>query len=210
MATSTFVVGLAASVVAIGVGFAAMSSYLHYENMEEHQMKEGYILECNVSHRRLLPANATHGFTYRTLWLLVLLALCALYYLTQHAPALLSLPYSLKDMGLGFAPSSSCAGRVAQAKAAAESEMYAGQGAYADVREIDALLHFLTAHHERRLEEDGGGSIRVEGLGSVVVDPEEPVDLRVYEPEGKDEWETYGKEIAEQFPLVVFSKTTCP
>ena len=71
MATSTFVVGLAASVVAIGVGFAAMSSYLHYENMEEHQMKEGYILECNVSHRRLLPANATHGFTYRTLWLLV-------------------------------------------------------------------------------------------------------------------------------------------
>ena len=87
--------------------------------------------------------------------------------------------------------------------------MHAGEGAYADVRELDALLHFLTAHPERRLDEDGG-SMRVDGLGSVVVDPERPVDLRVYAPDAKYDWDAHVRRVREQFPLVVFSKTYCP
>ena len=90
-----------------------------------------------------------------------------------------------------------------------EKPAYAGEGAYAGVRELDALLHFLTAHPERRLDEDGG-SIRVEGLGSVAVDAGSPVDLRVYAPDGKYEWEEHTKRLREHYPLVVFSKTFCP
>ena len=134
----------------------------------------------------------------RILWTLSLLAVASIYYLTQHgAPALLSLAPSLKDMGLGFTPGSSRAGRVAQAKATA------------DVQEIDALVHFLTAYSERKFDEDGE-SFRVEGMGGVVVDPADPVDLRVYAPDGKHDWAEYSKQVGEQYPLVVFSKTYCP
>ena len=167
------------------------------------------------------PARPWAGTPYRRrriLWTLVLLTLAGLVYLTQYdPPSFLSLSLNLKD--LGFSPDSSHAGRVAQAKAAAgaanqnESEpgkpAYAGEGAYAGVRELDALLHFLTAHPERRLDEDGG-SIRVEGLGSVAVDAGSPVDLRVYAPDGKYEWEEHTKRVREHYPLVVFSKTFCP
>ena len=77
------------------------------------------------------------------------------------------------------------------------------------MREIDALLHFVTAHPERKFDEDGG-SIRVKGLGSVQVDPANPVDLKVYEPDGDYEWDDHLKKLKEQYPLVVFSKTYCP
>ncbi|KAI1795579.1 thioredoxin-like protein [Ganoderma leucocontextum] len=131
--------------------------------------------------------------------MLLLLTLASVYYLTQYGPpsflSSLSLPESLKDVG--FSPDSSRAGRVAQAKA------------NADVREIDALLHFITAHPERKLDEDGG-SIRVKGLGSVQVDADNPVDLQVYSPDGNYEWDEHLKRLKEQYPLVVFSKTYCP
>ncbi|OJT15282.1 Glutaredoxin-C2 [Trametes pubescens] len=142
----------------------------------------------------------------RTFLPLVLLALAgALYVWLYGAPAFLSLSPSLKDIGFGFAPpSSSRAGRVAQAK-----PQLAGEGAHADVREIDALLHFLVAHPERRLDEDTG-TIRVEGLGSVAVDGTQPVDLRVYAPDGDYDWAEHVKRVKEQYPLVVFSKTYCP
>ncbi|KAI0715217.1 hypothetical protein C8Q76DRAFT_617857, partial [Earliella scabrosa] len=133
----------------------------------------------------------------------------------QHdPPSFLSLSLDLKD--LGFSPDSSHPGRIAQAKAAANQNepdaskpAYAGEGPYAGVRELDALLHFLTAHPERRLDEDGG-SIRVEGPGSVAVDAGRPDDLRVYEPDGKYEWEEHTKRLREEFPLVGFNKTFCP
>ena len=140
----------------------------------------------------------------RILWALTLLTVGSVYYLTQYgAPSFFSLSESFKDMG--FSASSSRAGRVGQAKAA----IYAGEKEYADVREIDALVYFLTAYPERKFDEDGE-SFRVEGLGGVVVDPEHPVDLRVYAPDGKHDWAEYTKQVEEQYPLVVFSKTTCP
>ena len=131
----------------------------------------------------------------RTLWTLLLRTGAFVYYCTQYGPPSLLSSLSVKD--LGFSPDSSRAGRVAQAKATA------------DVREIDALLHFVTAHPERKFDEDGG-SIRVKGLGSVQVDPANPVDLKVYEPDGDYEWDDHLKKLKEQYPLVVFSKTYCP
>lgn len=141
----------------------------------------------------------------RTLIPLALLALTALLYVyTYGVPAVLTLSPALKDIGLGFAPGSSRAGRVAQAR-----PQLAGEGALADVRELDALLHFISAHPERRLDEDTG-TIRVEGLGSVAVDGARPVDLRVYAPDGDYAWEEHVRRVGEQLPLVVFSKTYCP
>ncbi|KAI0779498.1 thioredoxin-like protein [Fomes fomentarius] len=138
----------------------------------------------------------------RILWILVLLTLAGIFYFTQYdLPSFLSLPSSLKDMGFRFSPDSSRAGRVAQAKAEAEEEKkdvlaYAGEGAYVDVREIDALVHFITAHPDRRLE---GG-----------VDAQKPVDLQMYAPDGNYDWKEHTKRVKEQHPLVVFSKTYCP
>ena len=140
----------------------------------------------------------------RIFWTLGILTIATVFYLAQYGPpSLFSLSESFKDMG--YSSSSSRAGKVGLAKA----EMYAGQGDYADVREIDALIHFLTAYPERKFDEDGE-SLRVEGMGAVVVDADKPVDLRVYAPDGKHDWETYTKQVAEQYPLVVFSKTYCP
>lgn len=135
----------------------------------------------------------------RILWILVLLTLAGIFYCTQYdAPSFLSLPSSLADMGIRFSPDSSRAGRVAQAKAEAEKDgpAYAGEGAYGDVREIDALVHFITAHPDRQLE---GG-----------VDAQKPVDLRMYAPDGNYDWKEHTKRVKEQYPLVVFSKTYCP
>ena len=130
----------------------------------------------------------------RTLWTLFLLTGAFVYYCTQYGPPSLLSSLSFKDVG--FSPDSSRAGRVAQAKA------------QADVREIDALLHFVTAHSERKLDEDGG-SIHVKGLGTMQVDPAKPVDLRVYSPDGNYGCDDHLKTLKEQYPLVVFSKTYC-
>lgn len=73
MATSMFVAGLASAAV-VYAGFAAGRLRLpssSSDGKDEQGTKAGYVLECNVSHRRLLPADATHSFAYRTLWLLV-------------------------------------------------------------------------------------------------------------------------------------------
>ena len=132
----------------------------------------------------------------RILWTLLLLLAASVYYVSQYGtPSFLSLRESFKDVG--YTPDSSRAGRVAPAKADAE------------VHELDALLHFVIAHSERKLDEDGG-SIQVKGLGSVQVDVEKPVDLRVYSPDGDYDWEEHLKRLREQHPLIVFSKTTCP
>ena len=140
---------------------------------------------------------------------LLLVALTGLLYLWIYgAPAFLSLSPALKDAerndDLWHSAGSSPAGRVAQAK-----PQLAGQGAYADVREIDALLHFIYNQTDRRLDEDGG-TIRVEGLGSVHVDGAAPVDLRVYAANGDYNWAQHTKRIRSLYPLVVFSKTYCP
>ncbi|KAI0363360.1 glutaredoxin [Pilatotrama ljubarskyi] len=141
----------------------------------------------------------------RVLWPCFLLLLTGFLYVWLYgSPDFLSLSPALKDIGFRFSPDSSRAGRVAQAK-----PQLAGEGLYQDVREIDALLHFIIDQPERRLDEDGG-SIRVEGLGSVSVDPQAAVDLRVYAPDGYYDWAEHTRRIKDQHPLVVFSKTYCP
>jgi len=77
------------------------------------------------------------------------------------------------------------------------------------VREIDALLHFVTEHPDRRLNEEDG-SINVEGVGLVKVDPEESIDFSVYSPDGDYNWESHLRVLKSEHPLVVFSKTYCP
>ncbi|OBZ70880.1 Glutaredoxin-C1 [Grifola frondosa] len=152
------------------------------------------------------PTRPWAGSPYRrrrVIWLVIILFVVALLFLSKYPiPSFLSLSSSLKDYG--FSPSSSRAGRVAEAKQAENAALHT-----AAVREVDALLHFVTAYPERRLDEDGG-SIRVEGLGSVTVDSENPVDFRVYSPEGDDDWEAHLKTLNAKYPLVVFSKTYCP
>ncbi|KAL7281527.1 glutaredoxin [Trametes coccinea BRFM310] len=139
----------------------------------------------------------------RILWTVVLVFLTGFIYVWLYGPppSLGSLSPSWKDFG--YTPGSSPAGLVAQAK-----PQYAGEGSYADVREIDALLHFILNQTERRLDEDGG-LIRVEGLGSIPVDASQPVDLRVYAANGDYNWAEHKKRLA-RHPLVVFSKTYCP
>ncbi|KAI0709564.1 thioredoxin-like protein [Cerioporus squamosus] len=153
----------------------------------------------------------------RILWALLLLTLGGIYYLAQYgAPSssFLSLSESLKDWG--FSPDSSRAGRVAQAKAQSDSDQSeAEKEAYCRRRRVRGLARDRRApalpHRApgAALDEDGG-SIRVEGLGSVAVDAGKPVDLRVYAPDGKYDWEEHTKRVKEQYPLVVFSKTYCP
>ncbi|KAI8993988.1 glutaredoxin [Trametes punicea] len=142
----------------------------------------------------------------RIFWPALFISLTGLIYVWLYGPpaVLGSLSPSWKDIGLGYGPDSSPAGRVAQAK-----PHYAGEGSYASVKEIDALLHFIFNQTDRRLDEDGG-LIRVEGLGSVPVDGTQPVDLRVYAANGDYKWAEHTRRIRSSYPLVVFSKTFCP
>jgi len=143
------------------------------------------------------------GSTYRRrriIWTAVLLSGVFLFFFGgQISDTLWSLTSSLKD--LGFSPSSSRPGQVALAK---EKDAAAQR-----VQEIQALLHFVTAYPDRLLDELDGG-IRVEGMGVVKVDPQKDVDIRVYTPDGDDDWERHLRVLTESYPLVVFSKTYCP
>ncbi|KAI0339901.1 thioredoxin-like protein [Trametopsis cervina] len=69
-------------------------------------------------------------------------------------------------------------------------------------------MHFVTAYPDRRLNE-ADGKINVVGLGEVEVDGSQPVDLRVYAPDGKDEWQQYVTTLRDQRPLILFSKSYC-
>ena len=77
------------------------------------------------------------------------------------------------------------------------------------VQEIHGLLHFVTAYPNRRLNEEDG-AINAVGLGLTKVDPTETVDLRVFSPDGEDDWQQYVKTLREKYPLIVFSKSYCP
>ncbi|KAJ3527796.1 hypothetical protein NM688_g8079 [Phlebia brevispora] len=141
----------------------------------------------------------------RIIWSLIVLTVVLFLYIGGHPSSSISfgswsLPAYLKDVGRS--PSSSRASLVSDAKAKAEAEKL-------QVPEIDALLHFVTAFPERRLNEDDG-SINVQGLGSVKVNPHEPVDYRVYAPNGDDDWEKHVEILRNEHPLVIFSKTYCP
>ncbi|OCH93778.1 glutaredoxin [Obba rivulosa] len=137
----------------------------------------------------------------RILWTLLLFSGIFFFLFKDHLPAdFWSLPSSLKDFG--FSPESSRAGQVALAK---EKE----KDAVLRVEEIQALLHFVTAHPDRTLDESEDG-IRVEGIGWVKVDPQKELDLRVFAPDGDVDWEKHLKVLNEKYPLVVFSKTYCP
>ena len=76
------------------------------------------------------------------------------------------------------------------------------------VQEIHGLLHFVTAYPNRRLNEEEG-SIDAVGLGLTKVDPSTEVDLRVFSPDGDDDWQQYVKDLRKKYPLIVFSKTYC-
>lgn len=76
------------------------------------------------------------------------------------------------------------------------------------VQEIHGLLHFVTANPNRRLNEEEG-SIDAVGLGLTKVDPSTEVDLRVFSPDGDDDWQQYVKDLRKKYPLIVFSKTYC-
>ena len=71
MATSMFV---ACAVLTVCAGLFVAIRWLLSPSRSNHSPNHesaGYVLECTVSHRRLRPASATHGFSYRTLWLLL-------------------------------------------------------------------------------------------------------------------------------------------
>ena len=142
----------------------------------------------------------------RVVWSLILLVFGTLIYLGTQTDTLFSgswsLPSYLKDIGL----SSSYSPARVVANAKANDLLEAGRPR---IQEIHGLLHFVTAYPDRRLNEDAG-KINIVGLGEVEVDASEPVDLRVYSPDGNDEWQSYTKVLAEMHPLVVFSKSYCP
>ena len=136
----------------------------------------------------------------RVLWSLLAVSLVSLWYLATHAEALgsWSLPAYLKD--LGHSNSSSPARLIADAKADAGRPR---------AQEIHGLLHFVTAHPDRTLNEQGE-TIEVAGLGPVQVNAQDAVDMRVYAPDGDSDWGTHVKSLEAQHPLVVFSKSYCP
>lgn len=140
----------------------------------------------------------------RTLWTITLLTAGILFYLFNYSDSMSwALPSSLKDVGY----SSSRASKVGEAIADDDNQT-SGQRRIR-VQEIHGLLHFVTAYPDKRLDEDNG-SIQVAGLGAVKVDPLEKVDLRVFTPDGDDNWENHLKSLRTKYPLVVFSKTYCP
>ncbi|KAI0084860.1 glutaredoxin [Irpex rosettiformis] len=140
----------------------------------------------------------------RVIWSLILFALGTLIYLgTQSGSRSWSLPSYLKEIGLSS--SSSPARLVADAKN--DESIGAGRPR---IQEIHGLLHFVTAYPGRRLNEHAG-KIHVVGLGEEVeVDGNDSIDLRVFSPDGSDDWQSYVKVLREDHPLVVFSKSYCP
>ncbi|PSR79233.1 hypothetical protein PHLCEN_2v7091 [Hermanssonia centrifuga] len=138
----------------------------------------------------------------RIIWFLLSVTAIGLFYLSRHPDSSIfgswSLPAYLKDIGLSNSSSS--------ARLVSDAKLQAGKPR---VQEIDGLLHFVIAYPDRRLNEEGD-EIAVKGLGSVRVDPEEPVDLKVYSPNGDGDWEQHVKNLRDNHPLVVFSKTYCP
>ncbi|KAI0949018.1 hypothetical protein AcW1_008734 [Taiwanofungus camphoratus] len=133
----------------------------------------------------------------RIIWTVLIFSAISIFYVSHYTPSSFwSLPESLK--GLGFSPSSSRAGQVGLAKLKEKR-----------IREIDGLLHFVTAHADRRLNEDDG-YIKVDGLGRIKVDPDKGVDFSVYAPDGDVDWDSHLKTLKADHPLVVFSKTFCP
>ncbi|KIP06501.1 hypothetical protein PHLGIDRAFT_72581 [Phlebiopsis gigantea 11061_1 CR5-6] len=74
---------------------------------------------------------------------------------------------------------------------------------------MHGVLHFVTTYPDRTLDE-ADGAINAEGLGLVVINPQEPVDLRVYAPDGNDTWSEHVKELQIKHPLIIFSKSYCP
>jgi len=141
----------------------------------------------------------------RIIWSILLLSFGFFCYLGTRADSsfgLWSLPAYLRSIGLSS--SSSRAQLVSDAKAL--DLLQAGRPR---VQEIDGLLHFVTAYPDRRLDEDDG-KINVEGLGTVQVDGSEPVDIRVYSPNGDDNWQEHVEYLRKKHPLVFFSKSYCP
>lgn len=137
----------------------------------------------------------------RIIWTLLLVSVVSLWYLATHTETSFgswSLPQYLKDIGLSS--SSSPARLVSDAKA---------EAGRVRVDEIQGVLHFVTAYPDRTLNEVDGG-INVEGLGLVEVDPHKEVDLRVYAPDGNDNWTEHLEELQTKHPLIVFSKSYCP
>lgn len=135
----------------------------------------------------------------RITWVILLMAAAFIFYASTHDTSFWSLPSYLKEVSF----SSSVASKVGLEKAkAVNSERLR-------VQEIHGLLHFVTAYPNRRLNEEDG-AINAVGLGLTKVDPTETVDLRVFSPDGEDDWQQYVKTLREKYPLIVFSKSYCP
>ncbi|KAF7794000.1 hypothetical protein EIP86_005126 [Pleurotus ostreatoroseus] len=135
----------------------------------------------------------------RILWSIFLGVAVFLFYIGTHPSFSIgswSLPAYLKD------GSSSPAGLISEAKAKAEATKQ-------QVAEIDALLYFVTAYPDRTLVGAENAAVEVKGMGSVKVNPDEPIDLRVYAPDGDDDWEQHLEVLRKEHPLVIFSKTYC-
>ncbi|THH31785.1 hypothetical protein EUX98_g2411 [Antrodiella citrinella] len=145
----------------------------------------------------------------RIIWSVLLLTVVFFIYLFTRSPdAGWSLPIinPLKALSLGgggaaVSHSNSRVSKVSDALAAERR---------AKVQEIHGLLHFVTAHGERRFNEEGGDTINVVGAGSVKVDPTQKVDYKVYSPDGEDDWQKHMTVLRTEHPLVVFSKSYCP
>lgn len=139
----------------------------------------------------------------RIVWSIILLTAGMFFYVSTYGDAsFFSLPTSLKD--LGFSPSSSRAGQVAIAKLKDITGRKSKQ-----VPEVLGLLYFVSQYPDRTFNENEGG-IDVLGKGSVKVEPESPVELDVYAPDGHANWDAHLKVLQNDFPVVVFSKTYCP
>ncbi|TCD71268.1 hypothetical protein EIP91_011747 [Steccherinum ochraceum] len=143
----------------------------------------------------------------RIIWTVAVLTILSfLYFFTNSeasADGRWSLPVfkSLSFGGTGISHTNSRVSKVSDALAA-ERRLR--------VQEIHGLLHFVTAHQQRKLNEEDGDTIKAVGVGSVKVDPTKKVDFSVYSPDGDDNWQNHVSVLKKQYPLVVFSKTYCP
>lgn len=137
----------------------------------------------------------------RILWALLLTSVVGFWYLATHTDASFgswALPQYLKDMGLSSSSS--------PVRLVSDAKVEAGR---LRVDEMHGVLHFVTTYPDRTLDE-ADGAINAEGLGPVVINPQEPVDLRVYAPDGNDTWSEHVKELQIKHPLIIFSKSYCP